>query len=103
MDTHRVEIRFWAGGGKGGGRRVRGGSLVVDGADLSNMATGFALDYGADRVPTLTVDLMVDEGEVDGDMRVVLPDEVGDLLVEWGWTPPGGRGVGAAGAPGAGA
>ena len=66
-----------------------GGSLVVDGQDLSNATRGFTFTARAGEMPALTVDLRVDDISADGEVAdIVIPTETRAALMALGWTPP---------------
>lgn len=64
------------------------GSLKLDGKDVSKAVRGFQLASRVGGVTVLTLDLAV---AVDADAHaVVLHPTTHDLLIDLGWTPPGG-------------
>lgn len=63
------------------------GTLRLDGVDVSDAVSGFTLAGKAGQPTTLTLDLLV-TADASGDV-VVSPD-VHELLIDLGWTPPGG-------------
>jgi hypothetical protein len=67
------------------------GTLALDGHDVSKGIHGFQISYEAgDNLPLLTLDPVVRELEVSGDMQVYVSPAASDLLCRLGWTPPGG-------------
>jgi hypothetical protein len=67
------------------------GQMVLDGVDVSNGVHGFQLSYTAGgNLPLLTLDPLVMESEVSGDMKVYISPAASDLLCRLGWTPPAG-------------
>jgi uncharacterized protein YabE (DUF348 family) len=71
--------------------KLRKGSLVIDGMDLSHQASAVAIKVGANDDPEIVVtigrySLINYDGET---ARVVtLADETRELLTALGWTPP---------------
>lgn len=67
------------------------GRMALDGHDVSNGVRGFQLSYTAGgNLPLLTLDPLVREAEISGDMQVYVSPAASDLLCRLGWTPPGG-------------
>jgi hypothetical protein len=61
--------------------------IVVGGVDVADQVRGLRLD--AEPLETrLTLDIVVFETEVDGEMTVEIPEGTRDLLLHLGWTPP---------------
>lgn len=68
-----------------------GGSIVVDGRDLSNEVSGFTLssDVNSDEPTRLVLNfLLFDTQNVSADAEVVVDDKTRDTLIALGWTPP---------------
>lgn len=67
------------------------GSLALDGHDVSNGVSGFQVSYEVGgNLPLLTLDPVVREAEIGGEMKVYVSPAASDLLCRLGWTPPGG-------------
>jgi hypothetical protein len=64
------------------------GSVCIGGSEIEGVR-GFTLSGAAGRPARLDLDLIVYEAEVDGELRVVIPEATQRSLVELGWTPPG--------------
>ncbi|MFU0241676.1 hypothetical protein ACKI1J_38800 [Streptomyces scabiei] len=69
---------------------VGGGTIEVGGHDISNAVRGFTLTSEVGHMPGILLDLLVFTGEteVQGDVKVHVPDETTAALVALGWTPP---------------
>ena len=67
-----------------------GGTIEVGGHDISNAVRGFTLTSEVGHMPGILLDLLVFTGEteVEGDVKVHVPDETAAALVTLGWTPP---------------
>lgn len=63
------------------------GTVQVDGRELGGVRS-LSLDAGVDEIPRLSLDLVAPEVEVDGEMTVIVTDEVRETLTALGWTPP---------------
>src|SRR5690606_24072840 len=63
------------------------GTVQVDGRELGGVRS-LSLDAGVDEIPRLSLDLVAPEVEVDGEMTVIVTDEVRQTLTALGWTPP---------------
>lgn len=70
-----------------GGRKT-GGSLVIDGTDLSHWTESLHLDMGAGVMPRLTVNLGGVKLDAEVLAEVVIPAEIRELLLKLGWTAP---------------
>lgn len=66
------------------------GSLALDGVDVSNGVRGYQLSATAGRLPLLTLDPLVTEAVIDGEMKVFVSPAASDVLCRLGWTPPAG-------------
>lgn len=67
--------------------RPGSGVIALDGEAL-NGVRGLDLSAAAGEIPSLTVELLVNEVEVDGEMTVAVPDATREALIALGWTPP---------------
>ncbi|GAQ61904.1 hypothetical protein [Streptomyces scabiei] len=65
-----------------------GGTVEVNGHDISDAVRGFTLTGEAGHMPRLGLDLRLFTGEVEGEVQVHIPDETAATLVALGWTPP---------------
>lgn len=63
------------------------GRVYIDGTELQGIR-GLDLKARVGNVATLELDLITYEAEVDGDLRVIVPEETRQTLVVLGWTPP---------------
>lgn len=63
------------------------GRVYLDGTELDGVR-GLNLATRAGDRATLELDLIAYEAEVDGEMRVIVPDATRETLVRLGWTPP---------------
>lgn len=61
--------------------------IEVDGRELEGVSD-IRVHASAQGAPTLELDLVSYEIEVDGEMQTVLPDSTRDTLIALGWTPP---------------
>lgn len=60
--------------------------VVVDGCDLSAGISGISLDAPMGAVPKLTLTLpLMDAATIDGEMRVMIPEETRATLIALGW------------------
>lgn len=66
----------------------RGGVIEVDGHNVTNATLGLALKADGSGRRELTLNLLVHETAVDGEMKVNVPQETAEALVALGWTPP---------------
>lgn len=64
-----------------------GGTVEVDGQRLTGIRN-LTLTSGIGNIPVLTLELLMHEVEVDGELIVTVPDKTRDALVTLGWTPP---------------
>lgn len=63
--------------------------IEVDGHNIAHACRAYTLDAAVDRLPQLTLDLLLHVGgEVDGDAEVFVPAATHAALVALGWTPP---------------
>jgi hypothetical protein len=69
------------------------GTVEIDGAPLRSVRA-VTISGSVTDLPRLTVELLLHEVEVDGDMLVTVPPRTAESLVALGWTPPEGQGVG---------
>lgn len=67
-----------------------GGTIELDGVDVSAGVAGFRLSGRMNEFPRLELDLLLrDRGEAEAtDVRYEIPPVTHDLLVLLGWTPP---------------
>jgi hypothetical protein len=63
------------------------GRIEIDGQRLRGV-TGLRLAASTDDIPRLTVELVMHEVEVDGEMEVQIPERTAAALIALGWTPP---------------
>lgn len=62
--------------------------ITVDGVPLTGVRRAtFVTEVG--HLPTLTLDLLLHEAEVDGETVVTVPPATAATLIALGWTPPG--------------
>lgn len=64
-----------------------GSEIEVDGQRIPHVRS-VHLDAKVMELPSLTLDLLLHEVEIDGVMNVTVPDETRDALIALGWTPP---------------
>lgn len=82
----RIEI---SGTGLPNGTTVR-----LDGEDISRDVHGVALQLDGRSVPTVVLDVIVQDINLGvGQAEVRIPDGTRDLLIRLGWTPPPGAGA----------
>ncbi len=72
--------------------RGGGGTVEVDGYDMSPGLLGYTLSGGRDQFPTLTLEVAMPAGEVAGQAYVHITDDCAAALTALGWTPPGAQG-----------
>lgn len=66
-----------------------GGNVVINGgADLADSVVSLTVHGSHDEVPQLQLNLLMDLIELNGQMRVEIPDATREALIELGWTPP---------------
>lgn len=65
-----------------------GGTVLVDGVDVSRALAGISVEASADKPHVVTLRLSVDRVDVTGEATAVVPRETRDALVALGWTPP---------------
>jgi hypothetical protein len=65
------------------------GRVYIDGSEIEGVR-GFTLSAFAGDVARLDLDLITYEAEVDGELRVMVPEVTSKALSKLGWTPPGG-------------
>jgi len=72
-----------------GGYRT-GGSLVVDGLDISHHTESLSLclELGAGAIPRLSINIVGVAADAEVDAEVVIPNQLAELLTKLGWTPP---------------
>ncbi|MDX5564142.1 hypothetical protein PYK79_13400 [Streptomyces sp. ID05-04B] len=63
-------------------------TVEVNGRDVSRTIRGFTLDSKAGHRHQLSLDLVVETGEIDGQAQAHIPADTAALLVDLGWTPP---------------
>ncbi|MBK3625931.1 hypothetical protein JHN59_13970 [Streptomyces sp. MBT49] len=63
-------------------------TIEIDGHDISSAVIGFTLRGQVGYRHQLTLDVLLDTGEADGDAQVQIPAATAALLVDLGWTPP---------------
>lgn len=64
-----------------------GSTIEVDGKQLAGIR-GFTLTGQAMEMGKLTLDLVVKEANIDGEVLVSIPDKTKATLIALGWTPP---------------
>ena len=66
------------------------GTVEIDGQDVSNAVAGASVEVKAGYIPEVTLDLrVISVRELSlENARVLLPDDVAELLQRLGWTPP---------------
>ena len=67
--------------------QVGRGTVEVDGQEIEGVRE-LSIDAGVGEIPTLRLDLLVHEIEVDGEMIVSVPDSTREALIKLDWTPP---------------
>lgn len=65
-----------------------GGSLLIDGVDISSSVRSYSLDGIAGEMPDLRLRLALRTTTFSGEVLVDIPPETHDALVAIGWTPP---------------
>lgn len=66
--------------------------VELNGVDISEHCQGVRFGAQVKDVCQATLDLLVGEVEIDGDVLLRMPDEATrDLLIKHGWTPPPGE------------
>ncbi len=66
-----------------------GGTVLVDGVDVSRALAGISVEASADKPHVVTLRLSVDRVDVaGGEAAVSVSRETRDVLVALGWTPP---------------
>ncbi|MFD5057421.1 hypothetical protein [Streptomyces sp. NPDC058394] len=66
------------------------GTVILDGQDISHCIRGFTLTADAGDIPTLDLDVVLHEADVEGQALVHIPARTAELLTALGWTPPAG-------------
>lgn len=61
--------------------------VEIDGHRLTGI-TGVIIGAHVNEMPAMSLDLLVHEIEVDGEMVVTVPDKTRSSLIALGWTPP---------------
>lgn len=74
--------------------RITGGThtsatLELDGTDISNATKGLTLTMRAGHLPVAVLEVPVTDLSTETQADVRISDEVCELLVGLGWTPPG--------------
>ncbi|OUC99330.1 hypothetical protein [Streptosporangium minutum] len=64
-----------------------GSTVEVDGQKLTGIRA-LDLHTAVNELPTITLDLIIREVDVDGEAIVTVPDKTHAALVALGWTPP---------------
>lgn len=64
-----------------------GSEIEVDGQRIPHVQA-VHLDAKASCLPSLTLDLLLHEVEIDGVMNVSVPEKTRETLIALGWTPP---------------
>ncbi|MFD3777343.1 hypothetical protein [Streptomyces sp. NPDC058612] len=65
-----------------------GGTVELDGQDVSHLVRGFELTQEVGHRPQLTLDLSVHQVITHGRATILMAEETKDLLVSFGWVPP---------------
>lgn len=63
------------------------GEVIVDGQTIGGVRD-LDLNASAREIPRLTLDLLLAEVEIDGEMEVLVPESTREALIALGWTPP---------------
>lgn len=66
-----------------------GGTVEIDGQDVSHAVRGIDLTQTAGQPPRLTLELRLDQLVCNSLADVVIPDDVEELLLRLGWSGPG--------------
>lgn len=66
-----------------------GGTVEIDGQDVSHAVRGIDLTQTAGQPPRLTLELRLDQLVCNGLADVVIPDDIEELLLRLGWSQPG--------------
>lgn len=82
MTTHKAHITLNGSGG---------GTVEVDGVDLSHAVRSISLDGEVGCRPVLQLELRLYDVSTVADTRILIPDETAAALVALGWTPPPGQ------------
>lgn len=64
-----------------------GGTVEVNGEPLKGVRN-VSLTAGVNAFPALTVDLLLHEVEVNGEVLITVPEKTAASLLALGWTPP---------------
>lgn len=80
-----AEVSGWVGNDEPSFRAHR---LLVGGEDVSKAVRAIDLHVGVGKLPVVTLDLVVLEGEIDTAATVEIPDKTHEALIGLGWTPP---------------
>lgn len=71
------------------GKGATGGTVVLDGEDVSDGIQGLTLEARVGEVTRVTLDIpVVVTSEVEDNVEVFMPDATRALLIKLGWTPP---------------
>lgn len=63
-------------------------TIDIGGHDLSKAVRALAITAEVGTVPVVSLDLVVLDGDVGGEVVVTIPATTRDALVALGWTPP---------------
>lgn len=63
-------------------------TIEIGGQDVSDAVTGYRIDGRVGQRHQLTLDLLVEAGDIDGQAHVHIPAATAGLLLALGWTPP---------------
>jgi hypothetical protein len=64
-----------------------GSTIEIDGQKLTGVR-GIDLSSAINEMPALTLDLIIREVEIDGEVIASVPDKTKATLIKLGWTPP---------------
>ncbi len=65
-------------------------NIRLDGHDVSNGVRAYQVIHDSPaHLPRLTLDPLVTESQIGGEMQVYVRPEARELLIRLGWTPPG--------------
>lgn len=71
------------------GKGATGGTVMLDGEDISDGVRGLTLEAAVGEVTRVTLDIpVVVTSEAADNVEVFMPDQTRDLLIKLGWTPP---------------
>jgi hypothetical protein len=63
-------------------------TVEIDGQDVSDAVRAFTVTGHVGHRHQLTLDLLIDTGDVEGELQAHIPAATAALLVTLGWTPP---------------